>query len=567
LNKLSDSVVTDFRVKLKNPNAQKIIDDFIHDTNLHTILNAWVKEGFGKGNGFIEIDLKESKVRIMNANGMYIKRNNKGKVLEYTQWVKSYNRFTKDSKDLITFKPNQIAHLTINKIPNDPYGIGIVWSNERIIENLINNEQDLQKLTTRKAGQPYHIKVGQPGSITPQSVVDNVNQALQYLTTRTEWVTDADVEIKVIDFPNLGKNITETQMYFYRMLLAGVEMPEVLMGSGQLNEGIGTVQLQGYKRKISSRQTYIASIIEEKIIRPLLRANNLDEQPEFVWELPTEEDIDKRLAIIAEDLKNPLLSPMMRAALEIEKAKLMGFEELADSLPSPEDAQTQSEIDKQNQLDIQKGVMSVEPEVPTPKQPTSQSTEREREENIPLPMVPGVLNQGWVTGDDGRHYYIDDEGNSHSGKDAINTAKKDTYNRERGERIKNYIQKDLPEEHTSKINIKVVDEIKDKGGNVVPDALGVHRGNGKIEIIEGVPKEVIYHEIGHSVHNSLDSGKKTEWERVSIYVEPTNEISRFDTREDFAESYSEFASKGKISYTSGKIESIRTEFMKKIFKK
>ena len=366
LNKLSDSVVTDFRVKLKNPNAQKIIDDFIHDTNLHTILNAWVKEGFGKGNGFIEIDLKESKVRIMNANGMYIKRNNKGKVLEYTQWVKSYNRFTKDSKDLITFKPNQIAHLTINKIPNDPYGIGIVWSNERIIENLINNEQDLQKLTTRKAGQPYHIKVGQPGSITPQSVVDNVNQALQYLTTRTEWVTDADVEIKVIDFPNLGKNITETQMYFYRMLLAGLEVPEVMMGSGQLNEGIALTQLKSYDRKIKSIQNQVSDIIEEKIIKPILLSNNLFERPLFIWNLPDQTEINAKLDRLNNFLLNPFIQSSLKARIQIELAELLGYEDIVNKLQTPDNAQQDEDMNKENE------------------------ERRKEEEEIPEPEVPGV---------------------------------------------------------------------------------------------------------------------------------------------------------------------------------
>ena len=70
-------------------------------------------------------------------------------------------------------------------------------------------------------------------------------------------------------------------------------MPEVMMGSGQLNEGIALVQQSTHKQKRQGYRILIASIIEEKIIRPLLRANSpeLDEQPEFIWELPTEEDI------------------------------------------------------------------------------------------------------------------------------------------------------------------------------------------------------------------------------------------------------------------------------------
>ena len=375
VNKITSSVVTDFKIKLKNPNAQKIIDDFLHDTNFHTVTNTWVREGILKGNGFIEIDLEETKVRVMNANHMFVKRNKKGKVIEYNQWIKPLNKFNRDSKDLISFKPNQIAHLQINKMPNDPYGIGMVWSNERIIENLVKNEQDLQTLTSRKAGQPYHVKVGQPGAITPKGIVDQIKSDLQFLTNSTEWVTDGDIEIKEIEFKGLGKNITETQMYFWRMLLAGLEVPEVLMGSGQLNEGIAKVQLKAYGRKIKSIQNQVADIIEEKIIRPLLRSHEgivegkritFDEVPVFIWELPDEEDITDKLKLYQTYLNTDNISAELRASLEIKIAELLEDEALLAVLRSPMEAQKQAEQDREDE------------------------ERRKEEEDIPQPEVPGV---------------------------------------------------------------------------------------------------------------------------------------------------------------------------------
>lgn len=367
INKFTDSVISNFEIKLKNANAQTLIDSFIHDTNFYVTVREWIREGLLKGNGFIELDLDNQKIRILNANFIYVKRNKKGKVLEYNQWTRPFKGFRRDAPDLVTFKPNQIAHLLINKIPNDPYGIGIVWPNERVIENLVLNEQDLQKLISRKAGSPYHFKVGQPGTNVPQSVVDDVNSKLQFLTNRTEWVTDGDIDIKTLSFPDLGKNLVEAQMYFFRMLLAGLEIPEVLMGSGQLNEGIAKVQLETFKRKISTIQTHVSIVIEEKIIRPLLRANNLDEQPEFIWELPTEDDINKRIERITKLLSSmSQISPVMKAGLELELAKLMKLEETADILPTPEQIQKQTEEQE------------------------AEDREREQEENIPQPEVPGA---------------------------------------------------------------------------------------------------------------------------------------------------------------------------------
>ena len=42
------SEIGNFKIKLKNPNAQTFIDDFIHDTNFHVVTSTWVKEGLGK---------------------------------------------------------------------------------------------------------------------------------------------------------------------------------------------------------------------------------------------------------------------------------------------------------------------------------------------------------------------------------------------------------------------------------------------------------------------------------------------------------------------------------------
>ena len=387
VDKNTNAIVTDFEIKVKNPNAQKLIDDLIHNTNFHTVIRAWVKEGVLKGNGFIEIDLDNGKIRVLNSNNMYVRRKKDGSIIEYTQYSKDFKNFNRESPDLIKFKPNQIAHLIINKIPSDAYGIGIIYQNERIIENMIKNEQDLQTIISRKAGSPYHIKVGQPGTNVPTGIVDAVKNKLLYLRNTVEWVTDGDIDIKVVDFGQLGDKIVQAQEYWFKQYCAGTGTPEYLFGSGQLNEGIAKEQSYAWKRKISSLQTLIANIIEEKIIRPYLRANGLDEQPEFIWELPTEEDINNRILRIKE-LLGTMPSPGLKAGLELELAKLLGLEELVNLLPSPEEAQQKADEDDQFRKDLQTQNMENKQEVP---KENKENKERTKEENLPLPMVPGVL--------------------------------------------------------------------------------------------------------------------------------------------------------------------------------
>lgn len=373
VNKFADSIVSDFQIKLKNPNAQKLIDDFIHDTNFHTVIREWTREGVLKGNGFIELDLENTRIRVLNSNHVFVRRTRRGRVLEYTQWLgKDLNRVNKDSNLFITFKPNEIAHLSFNKIPNDPYGVGYIWPNERVIENLVSGEQDHAKLIKRKAGSPYHIKVGQPGNVVSPSVVDDVKKNLQYLTNRTEWVTDADVDIQVIEFKDVGKNLTDSLMYYFRMFVAGVETPEVKFGSGQLNEGIAKVQESDYLTKIKSLQTQVESIIEEKIIRPFLKKQGLDEQPQFIWNLPTEEQINNKVTQITALVNSMQVSMPLRAALEIELANLLDIEGLEKVLITPQDAKKKEEEMEQRQKE-------------------AEDAERKQEETkVPQPEVPGA---------------------------------------------------------------------------------------------------------------------------------------------------------------------------------
>ena len=98
VNKQKNAIVGDFSVKVDNPNIQAFLDDFIHDTNFASVIREWIKEGLLKGNGFIELDLEDNKLRVLNANNMYVKRDKKGKVLEYNQWTGTKFRNKKDTK-------------------------------------------------------------------------------------------------------------------------------------------------------------------------------------------------------------------------------------------------------------------------------------------------------------------------------------------------------------------------------------------------------------------------------------------------------------------------------------
>ena len=370
VNKIVDEIVGDFNVEADNVKAQTILESFINDSDFKISLKPWIREAVLKGNGFMEIDAKESQVRVMNANSMYVRRNKKGKVLGFNQFKGGMAHFSRDKDKVVPFTTKEMVHLKINKIPNDPYGIGIVYANERVIENIILNEQDNQKLISRKAGAPIHVRLGVGQGAVQQEDIDTFKGNLQYMQNSTEWVTDGSTEISTIDFSGIGDNIIKNLDHNIEMLAAGMEIPLVLFGKANVPEGLAKAQKEIFNRKIQSIREEIESIIE-MIFKQILLKNNLDAKIDFTWELPTNEEKNLRLSEIEKALKNTFLSEPLKAALEIEYATVLGLDDLVNILTKPKDAeQVADDKRKKEEAELR------QPEVPGEK-PTAKTQKAE----------------------------------------------------------------------------------------------------------------------------------------------------------------------------------------------
>jgi len=390
INKIKESIVGDFSVSSDNPNIDAIINDFVKNTNFTSVLREWIKEGLSKGNGFMEIDAIAQKVQVLNANNMYVKRDKKGNVKKYNQFMgKSFSsNITKD--EMQEFKPNQIAHLKLNKIANGAYGMGLLYPNERVIENIILKEQDERKLISRKAGAPIHVAVGVEGEPADPDAIDSFSNNLQYMTNQTEWVTDKNVKMSVLDFGAIGENLDKSMAHDMEMLSSGMEIPMVLFGKANIPEGLADVQLEADQRKIASIREEIETIIVNQIFKPLLAnqsgktkkvkgfepqvSKGLAGDIDFTWNLPGEEEKNKRLDQLNKAIQNPFIDEALRRSLQIEISKILGFEDLEQYLPAPKDAKADMEKEKQE----------------LEKQEKEEDSMRKKEEKIRQPEVPGA---------------------------------------------------------------------------------------------------------------------------------------------------------------------------------
>jgi SPP1 gp7 family putative phage head morphogenesis protein len=204
------------------------------------------------------------------------------------------------------------------------------------------------------------------------------------MTNRTEWVTNADVEMKVLDFGDVGKNLTDGMTQDIEMFCYSTQIPAVLLGMANVAEGLGKEQGEGLDRTIASIQEIIETEIESKIYKPYLRLNGIDAEVEFIWNLPGEEEITLRLTQLNTMLSNPFLSDGMRRQIQVEIGRLLHFEDAENLVDTPN---TQGQTADKNPVFTPDGKQFTPGENKT--QDKKNENERKKEEAEPQPIIPG----------------------------------------------------------------------------------------------------------------------------------------------------------------------------------
>jgi len=370
IDKHADLIVSDFNVDSNENKSLKIIQNFLNNTNFLVFLKQFVTSALVYGNGFAEIDAKSQQVRILDPKTMYVVRDENGNVVGYNQYLGEVKLFSKNKKKVIPFKTSQIAHLKYGDLNGDAYALGLIWPNRVALDLLAKNQIDMHKLIGRKAGAPYHVKVGIPGEAAIKEDIDKANESLQYINNRTEWVTDANTDIKFLDFGDLGQNFKSVLDHDVDQLIFGFQIPLVLMGVSNVNEGIAKVQTETFQRRIESYQEITEQVIEEKIFKSILLEQGLQANIEITWNLPGELEINNRIIQITGLLGGTInISENMRRILEIELADALKIKDAEKYLNKP-DPKLMSLDDEKTNTEMK-------------------STEAEEESKIKQPEVPG----------------------------------------------------------------------------------------------------------------------------------------------------------------------------------
>jgi len=180
-------------------------------------LTAFVKLAAIKGGDILAIVPRE-------AESFSVGWDDNGTVTEYTQTVSVGG---KDQE--ITLKPEQILHIKFFGSGGSIYGLSMFQrAYDEIMRDTKTAEASAQAID-RHGFKKYHIKVGQPGEIVDNDVIDDVSTEFQDIATDNEFTTSADVEIKNIDEGGLDKVEDYNDISIMRMC-AAMGIPEELLG-------------------------------------------------------------------------------------------------------------------------------------------------------------------------------------------------------------------------------------------------------------------------------------------------------------------------------------------------
>jgi len=310
--------------------AQRIIEEFIKDAEFQTVLRTFVRNGLVYGNAFMEIaqDNKSKMIKLANIDPkyMYIKRDNKGNIIEYNQWVGQ-------NKTPIPFAPTQIAHFAHKLIGSNPYGYGVIFPLLYYLRRKAALCESMVIIMDRKANSPYVATVGTPEEPCASSDVETVGKKFEWLNNKHEWTFNHLVKLEKVDFGAIGDKFSEPLKIMNNELIAGAQVPEVLLGRGSIPEGLAKVQQQAFERRIQSIQEEVEKIIEQQVFNRVLAMNGLvGIHVELTWGEPSDEQkraeiemikglLDARIGIFGE----------LRDKLEQKLAELMDFEEIAQT--------------------------------------------------------------------------------------------------------------------------------------------------------------------------------------------------------------------------------------------
>ena len=327
VNKYVDYVLgPGFYVKSKNTKAETLLNQHFKEMFLFGHVKEWMKYGY-----------------LLGCSGMEISTDDKGSPNGYKQidpetFFLKYEKgnyagasqvLTVEGKtEEIPLDRKNVAVLNVNKIKY--YGIGLIYPAMKYIDDICKSSLDLHTLQNRKANAPIWWRMGGivNGQLLEPSAADVASWGKEqdYLNNKTEFSTSYLCEPKVIDFGQIGEKFSFVIDFDWKQYYTSVQVPQVLLGEGNVAEGLANKQSEAFDKVVFSLQEEAEQVLIEQICKPFLKAQGLVAEIDIIWGLPSQDEKNKKLAFYSDMLKNPMLSEGLRGSIEVEVAKMLDLQ-------------------------------------------------------------------------------------------------------------------------------------------------------------------------------------------------------------------------------------------------
>jgi SPP1 gp7 family putative phage head morphogenesis protein len=316
INKTVDQITSsDFHIKSDNPQIEISGQEFLNRIGFDLLIKTIAKDLMIYGNAFVEKVGNFDDFKCLSPKYMFVKRDEYGKVEGYTQVMSNIGK-------PVDFKTHEMVHFKYNVVGDSAYGYSIIAPILKTIEHKLNMEKIMVKLMERKANAPYWAKLGNEQQPAKDDDITAFANDLQYINERTEFVTSHNVEMSVLDVASKLPNFEEINKHIENQIVYGTEVPLVLLGQGSIPEGLASVQLEAFDRRVHSIRLLIEAVVEEEILTPYFNAQGLVGTVEFEFEPQTQndkwKDVMQLTALVnIPEFKNPVLRKISRL-LEID---------------------------------------------------------------------------------------------------------------------------------------------------------------------------------------------------------------------------------------------------------
>jgi len=317
---------SEYKIDSDNDKLKKKFDEFVRNTDFNVLLRLVVRNMLIYGSAFLEVVWSGKRVKqlkILDSKTMYVKRDNRGKLLGYSQVLNSKTIGFKSEP--VNFKPDEVIHFSFNNIGSSPYGTSAIKSlfgdgNVSIVRQFLSMEQAMKSLLDKQVNAKLHIQVGDENNHPTQTDINDLASKLEASKNDTEWITSYLVKMNILGYEGKILDLQPFIEHYEDQMVYGLQTPFVLLGKGRVPEGLASVQLEAFERRINSIQLTIAHELENKIFDEMF--GNVEYT--FVWnrhENKELKELDTLIRFLAEKFK---LSEETRFIIENRIRNILG---------------------------------------------------------------------------------------------------------------------------------------------------------------------------------------------------------------------------------------------------